>query len=142
MVGRGELTRSGTLFARDNQGRQRPISNQQATREGTSESVSHSQDPLSRADEPLCLCFSVSWRKVVNYARLHRIRQASRLSECQGAGTGCGWCRPWLRRIAEQVQADPPSAEQLELWLAKLAPPQAEYRSGRQAFREHPENRA
>jgi bacterioferritin-associated ferredoxin len=33
----------------------------------------------------------------------------SQLSECYGAGTGCGWCRPFLKRLMEQ--ADPDAAE-------------------------------
>jgi NAD(P)H-nitrite reductase large subunit len=35
------------------------------------------------------------------------------LSECFGAGTGCGWCRPFLRRIFEEVRQgkDPAAAE-------------------------------
>lgn len=30
---------------------------------------------------------------------------ATQLSECYGAGTGCGWCRPFLERIFEEQQA-------------------------------------
>jgi NAD(P)H-nitrite reductase large subunit len=28
------------------------------------------------------------------------------MSECFGAGTGCGWCRPYLKKIFEQFQAN------------------------------------
>ncbi|MCE9548513.1 MAG: (2Fe-2S)-binding protein [Planctomycetia bacterium] len=54
-------------------------------------------------DDELCLCFHVSKRKVLNYLRIERPRSASQLSECQGAGTGCGWCRSYLRRLFDQA---------------------------------------
>ncbi len=53
-------------------------------------------------DQELCLCFHVSRRKVMQYIRVNRPKYASQLSECYGAGTGCGWCRPFLRRLMEQ----------------------------------------
>jgi bacterioferritin-associated ferredoxin len=37
----------------------------------------------------------------VNYLRIERPQTPSQLSECQGAGTGCGWCRPMLRKLWE-----------------------------------------
>jgi bacterioferritin-associated ferredoxin len=52
-------------------------------------------------DDELCLCFHVSRRKVVQYIRVHRPTRTSQLSECYGAGTGCGWCRPFLQRLME-----------------------------------------
>ncbi len=55
-------------------------------------------------DDELCLCFHVSRRKVVNYLRIERPRRASQLAECQGAGTGCGWCRPFLERLFQAAQ--------------------------------------
>jgi NAD(P)H-nitrite reductase large subunit len=60
-----------------------------------------------RPDEELCLCFHVSQRKVLAFLRHHRPRRVSQLSECYGAGTGCGWCRPFLERLFEAWQADP-----------------------------------
>jgi len=53
-------------------------------------------------DDKICLCFRVSRRKLVNWARLHQPRVASQLSECGGAGTGCGWCVPFLKQIFQQ----------------------------------------
>ncbi len=50
-------------------------------------------------DDPVCLCFHVTRRKVTNFIRVEKPRRASQLSECFGAGTGCGWCRPYLERI-------------------------------------------
>lgn len=54
-------------------------------------------------DEELCLCFHVTKRKVLNYLRVERPSRAGQLSECFGAGTGCGWCRPFLRRLFEEA---------------------------------------
>jgi NAD(P)H-nitrite reductase large subunit len=40
------------------------------------------------------------------------------LSECFGAGTGCGWCRPYLQKLFEQV---------LGTSVAETLPTAAEY---------------
>ena len=53
-------------------------------------------------DQPVCLCFRVSRRKLEKFIRLEKPRKAGQLSECYGAGTGCGWCRPFLRRLFEE----------------------------------------
>jgi NAD(P)H-nitrite reductase large subunit len=52
-------------------------------------------------DDELCLCFHVTKRKVVNYIRIENPRALSQLSDCYGAGTGCGWCRSFLQRLYE-----------------------------------------
>lgn len=57
-------------------------------------------------DDTICHCFHVSKRKVVNFTRLHRPRRASQLSECFGAGTGCGWCVPFLTKIHQEIVGD------------------------------------
>ena len=57
------------------------------------------------ADDELCLCFHVSRRKLENFVRVEAPRRASQLAECFGAGTGCGWCRPFLRQLYEQSAA-------------------------------------
>jgi bacterioferritin-associated ferredoxin len=56
-------------------------------------------------DEELCLCFHVTPRKVLNFIRIHQPQRASQLSECFGAGTGCGWCRPYLEQLFQQTGA-------------------------------------
>ena len=56
-------------------------------------------------DDELCLCFHVTKRKVIQYIRVNKPKLPSQLSECYGAGTGCGWCRPFLKRLIED--ADP-----------------------------------
>ena len=55
-------------------------------------------------DDKVCLCFHVSKRKILNYIRIYRPRRASQISECAGAGTGCGWCIPFLKKYWEQSQ--------------------------------------
>jgi NAD(P)H-nitrite reductase large subunit len=50
-------------------------------------------------DDKVCYCFHVSRRKLENWVRLHQPKVASQLSECGGAGTGCGWCIPFLKQI-------------------------------------------
>jgi bacterioferritin-associated ferredoxin len=54
-------------------------------------------------DQKVCYCFHVTRRKLVNFVRLYQPKVASQLSECGGAGTGCGWCIPFLRQIHEQA---------------------------------------
>jgi len=56
-----------------------------------------------KPDDKICYCFTVSLRKLVNFARRERPSRASQMSECLGAGSGCGWCIPFLKRI----HADP-----------------------------------
>ncbi|MCA9121371.1 MAG: (2Fe-2S)-binding protein [Cephaloticoccus sp.] len=68
-------------------------------------------------DREICLCFHVTRRKVTNFIRIERPRRAGQLSECFGAGTGCGWCRPFLEQLFEEgvsngaTIADLPSPE-------------------------------
>jgi bacterioferritin-associated ferredoxin len=55
-------------------------------------------------DDELCLCFHVTKRKVINFLAIEKPKRAGQLSECFGAGTGCGWCRPYLHRLFEAAQ--------------------------------------
>lgn len=55
-------------------------------------------------DDEVCLCFHVTKRKILNYLRIERPRRAAQLSECFGAGTGCGWCRATLSRYFDEAQ--------------------------------------
>lgn len=50
-------------------------------------------------DHEVCLCFHVTKRKVLKFIRLEKPSRASQLSECYGAGTGCGWCRSYLEKL-------------------------------------------
>jgi NAD(P)H-nitrite reductase large subunit len=56
-------------------------------------------------DDKICYCYSVTLRKLVNFARVEKPRRASQMSECFGAGTGCGWCIPFLKKIFDAAQA-------------------------------------
>ena len=38
----------------------------------------------------------------MNWVRLNSPKVPSQLSECAGAGTGCGWCIPFLKQIFRQ----------------------------------------
>lgn len=62
-------------------------------------------------DDKVCLCFHVTRRKLVNWVRLHNPRVPSQLSECGGAGTGCGWCIPFLKQIFKQGARASPGCE-------------------------------
>lgn len=65
-----------------------------------------------KPDDELCLCFHVTRRKVENYLRNERPAVPSQLADCFGAGTGCGWCRPILKKLFEahktKTEADLP----------------------------------
>ena len=69
-------------------------------------------------DDELCLCFHVTKRKVINFLRVERVQRESQLADCHGAGTGCGWCRPFLKklfeasRIGTDASAELPSADE------------------------------
>ena len=54
-------------------------------------------------DDHVCLCFHVSQRKIVNFCKRERPPVASLISECLSAGTGCGWCVPFIKDLHKQV---------------------------------------
>lgn len=62
-------------------------------------------------DQEVCLCFHVTLRKLLAFVRVERPHRPSQLSNCLGAGTGCGWCRPFLRALfadaAQDMEAKP-----------------------------------
>ena len=66
-------------------------------------------------DDELCLCFHVTKRKVLNFLRIRKPRRASLMYECEGAGTGCGWCRGALQKLFEASQKGLRAAEQADL---------------------------
>ena len=70
-------------------------------------------------DEELCLCFHVTRRKVVQFIRVNKPTVASQLSECYGAGTGCGWCRPFLKRLMEEGNPDATSLPDANNYAAR-----------------------
>ena len=50
-------------------------------------------------DDTICYCFHVPKRKIVNFIRITQPRRASQISECGGAGSGCGWGVPVLKKF-------------------------------------------
>lgn len=64
-------------------------------------------------NDELCLCFHVTQRKVANYLRIEKPKHLGQLAECYGAGTGCGWCRPFLKRMFEAAAQDASADAQL-----------------------------
>ena len=96
-------------------------------------------------DAPICLCFNVSRRKIVRFIKVDKPVRASQLSECFGAGTGCGWCRPILERLHQQhvavtestcqpAASSAPATAPIDQELDSLDAQQ--YQAARQAYRE------
>lgn len=86
-------------------------------------------------DDEVCLCFHVTKRKLLAYMRINqtRMRRPSQLSECGGAGTGCGWCVGYLKRLyAQQFPAD----DSLDA-SASVEPSSQEHQSGRSSYLEN-----
>lgn len=83
---------------------------------------------MGRMDEnaKVCYCFHVNRLKLVNFIRLYRPKVPSQLSECGGAGTGCGWCIPFLKQLHQQAVSGG------ETEFEKLSP--AEYERLRTAY--------
>ena len=54
-------------------------------------------------DAKICYCFHVSRRKLVNFVCREKPKVPSQLSLCGGAGTGCGWCIPFLKQIFQSA---------------------------------------
>ena len=50
----------------------------------------------------VCLCFHVSHGKIRRFLQREQPQVVSKLSECLDAGTGCGWCRPFLKQMYQQ----------------------------------------
>lgn len=63
----------------------------------------------------VCVCFHVPLNKIVKFIRLKKPKVASQISECHGAGTGCGWCIPFLERVFEELAANPAAKPRIDL---------------------------
>lgn len=82
-------------------------------------------------DDQVCYCFHISKRKILNHLRIYRPKVASQLSDCGGAGSGCGWCIPFLKRYFAEAQAGTTAAND-EITPAEYAQERAKYvRSGK-----------
>ena len=77
-------------------------------------------------DQKVCYCFHVTQRKLINFLRIEQPKVASQLSQCGGAGTGCGWCIPFLKQLFQQA------GKGGETDLEKLTP--EEYQNQRAAY--------
>jgi len=93
-------------------------------------------------DRQVCLCFGVTQRKLINFMRIEKPQVAGQLSECGGAGTGCGWCRPWLKQLFLEYRSDAPSSsESMEVERPRLElPGETEYARRRAAYRQRQES--
>ena len=54
-------------------------------------------------DAKVCYCFHVTRRKLLAFIRVELPCVPSQLSQCNGAGTGCGWCVPFLRQLFQDA---------------------------------------
>ena len=54
------------------------------------------------SEEHVCVCHKVSVGKLQAFLQREDPRVASQLSECLDAGTGCGWCIPFLEKMHKQ----------------------------------------
>ncbi len=76
-------------------------------------------------DDEICYCFHVSMRKLVNYSKREKPSRPSLMTRCLSAGTGCGWCIPFLTKIAE----DPDRFALEELSAEQYAAKRSDYRT-------------
>lgn len=79
-------------------------------------------------DDELCLCFHVTKRKALNFLQVEKPQRASQMSDCFGAGTGCGWCRPYLRKLFEAAQKNQRAPSETDL------PDASQYAAGRTQY--------
>jgi bacterioferritin-associated ferredoxin len=79
-------------------------------------------DPL---DQEICVCFHVRRRKIEAFCRREKPKVISLVSQCLSAGTGCGWCIPFLKAIHREVLEGGPHFEM---------PTEAEYLEKRRAY--------
>lgn len=77
-------------------------------------------------DDDVCLCFHVPLGKVRAFVRRENPPVASLISECLGAGTGCGWCIPVLKQLHRQHAAGEPMEVRVDPQL---------YAKGRRSYR-------
>jgi len=59
-------------------------------------------------DDEICYCYHVSMRKLINFAHRTKPARPSQMTQCLNAGTGCGWCIPFLIKIAQEHDREIP----------------------------------
>ncbi len=84
-------------------------------------------------DAKVCYCFHVSKRKILSFIRHEKPKVASLLSECGGAGTGCGWCVPFLKQLHE-LCLNNPELQQIGAGVDIEILHSDEYAKGREAY--------
>jgi bacterioferritin-associated ferredoxin len=82
-------------------------------------------------DDHVCLCFGVSLRKIQSYLTREDPQVASLISECLGAGTGCGWCVPYLKHLHAQHQSKNKTGQ-----MPTIEGSSEDYKNGRVRFKE------
>lgn len=82
-------------------------------------------------DDEICLCFHVTRRKVENFLRVERPLRVGQLSDCFGAGTGCGWCRPFLQRLFDAAKDRGELPDLCDLTAEEYARERAKYRASK-----------
>lgn len=88
-------------------------------------------------DDKVCVCFGVSRRKLVNFTRQTQPSRPSQLSNCFGAGTGCGWCIPFLMRIhADGVESKKTESQDSQSGPNPLEISAEEYQQLRASYRQ------
>ena len=75
----------------------------------------------------VCYCFHVTRRKLVNFIRASNPAWRANCRECRRAGTGCGWCIPYLKQLHRQAVEGGETTE-----LEEMTP--AEYERRRAAY--------
>jgi NAD(P)H-nitrite reductase large subunit len=86
-----------------------------------------SADSTDPGDREVCVCFHVRRRKVESWCRREKPRVVSLVSQCLSAGTGCGWCIPFLKAIHHEIVEGGPPAD---------IPTEEEYLDRRAAYHE------
>ena len=81
-----------------------------------------------KQNDEICLCFHVTRRSLEKFVRLEKPVRSSQMSQCFGAGTGCGWCRPILEKIFESGKSGLSSNELDSLEPSEYARQRGEYR--------------
>lgn len=55
-----------------------------------------------KTEDHVCVCNRVSLGKLQSFIERTNPTVASKLSECLDAGTSCGWCVPFLKKLHAQ----------------------------------------
>lgn len=118
--------------ANDNRKGERQVMKPEDNRNGPASDAKPESDPL---DQEVCQCFHVTRRKIESWLRHNRPRRAGQLADCFSAGTGCGWCRPFLQALFEAWEGDRAAPEAQSQLAGLQLPSAAECQQSRADFR-------